>query len=352
MTGGKRFLEAQRFFIMAVLVMLIGSGSAVTAKEYGSSNPLREVLKSFSLGEPMKKGNIALYPVIRQQPSRMDETLVTLDEAMEKGWLAVTELKPEDVNKIMVKNDSSRWVFIMAGEILTGSKQDRILKDDVLIPPRSGRIMVNAFCVEADRWTYKSDKFSSNRTASNIAVRQEARASQAQSGVWEAVAKTQSSLGYSSGTKALNETYRAPAVEKGIDDLYSALYGLPGKEPRAVGVVVAIGDEVLCADLFGSHELLRSLWPKLLKSYLLEAVSRSSESADVARHEAQSLLDKAASSEASPSDPPGEGKLYTFEGSAVSGAVLTYRDKLIHSDIFPKTSRKKIDHVRPIQRNY
>jgi hypothetical protein len=43
---------------------------------------------------------------------------------------------------------------------------------------------------------------------------------------------------------------------------------------RVVGVVVAYGGEVAWSDLFASQELFRSYWPKLLRSYVVEALAR------------------------------------------------------------------------------
>jgi hypothetical protein len=43
-----------------------------------------------------------------------------------------------------------------------------------------------------------------------------------------------------------------------------------------VGVVVAINGKAQLADIFASPSLFRVYWPKLLKSYVLEALSSGS----------------------------------------------------------------------------
>ena len=41
----------------------------------------------------------------------------------------------------------------------------------------------------------------------------------------------------------------------------------------AVGVVVAVNGRVLWADVFASTELLSKYWPKLMRSYVAEAMT-------------------------------------------------------------------------------
>jgi len=51
-----------------------------------------------------------------------------------------------------------------------------------------------------------------------------------------------------------------------------ATSGLKGE--RVVGVVVAFGDEVAWSDIFASSKLFNAYWPKLLRSYVVEAMTR------------------------------------------------------------------------------
>src|SRR5262249_5531978 len=42
-------------------------------------------------------------------------------------------------------------VYIQAGDIVKGGRQDRVLSYDLIVPPRSGKVPLAAFCVEAGR---------------------------------------------------------------------------------------------------------------------------------------------------------------------------------------------------------
>ena len=46
------------------------------------------------------------------------------------------------------------------------------------------------------------------------------------------------------------------------------------KGGRVVGVVVAFGDEVAWSDVFASSQMFETYWPKLLRSYVVEALTR------------------------------------------------------------------------------
>ncbi len=341
-------------------VMLVMAATAVFTEPKGGEKALFQNLEQITVGEAVVSRNIAIFPLTgsgKKTPQKIK--LITLDEAIARGGIICKELEVESVNNIMIQNSSADWIFIMAGEILTGSKQDRILKNDLLLPPRSGRLVVEAYCVEHGRWTYNSKSFSSEKTASNISVRQRARESCAQGAVWDAVQSTQSSLGYASKSQALNETYKAPAIEQGMDELYSAFKSLPDRHPGTRGVAVAIGGEILCIDLFNDEALFEKLWPKLLKSYLLEALSNRKEGTRARREDAKQFLGWIPGASIKASDAAGEGVWLSIDSSRVTGSALTYESMLIHSDIFPRIKgvEKKIrdnnvENIQPIQRRY
>jgi hypothetical protein len=58
----------------------------------------------------------------------------------------------------------------------------------------------------------------------------------------------------------------------------------------AVGVVVAVNGQVLWADAFGSSELLSKYWPKLMRSYVAEAMTSASGAAAPDMHDAQLFM--------------------------------------------------------------
>ena len=58
---------------------------------------------------------------------------------------------------------------MQSGEIVKGGRQDRVLVSSLVLPPRSGRVSLAAFCVEHGRWSARSgeagDTFASAEAA-------------------------------------------------------------------------------------------------------------------------------------------------------------------------------------------
>ena len=71
---------------------------------------------------------------------------LTLEEALTSGVAQVRETS--DVNSLEIENLGDTPVFVQAGEIVKGGKQDRTLMVSLLLPPKSGRVPIasKAFC--------------------------------------------------------------------------------------------------------------------------------------------------------------------------------------------------------------
>jgi hypothetical protein len=124
-------------------------------------NPVEALLRAASIDQPWQHEGLTIFPV-RLDPVRSFGKPLTLDEAVDEGALKISELGSGEVNRVMVNNRSDHHIFLMAGEAITGAKQDRMVKDDLLLPPHTRR-EIGVYCVEHGRWTegteFKSGKF-------------------------------------------------------------------------------------------------------------------------------------------------------------------------------------------------
>lgn len=340
------------------LLALVVACSALPARaDRGGASPavtLESLLAGVRVGAPESHGNLAVFPVTVPEKAALPGHL-NLDEALAAGVLKVSEVSESgSVNELKVENAGKTPVFIMAGEILTGAKQDRVLQDDVWLPARSGPVAVACYCVEQGRWTYTGEDkhFKSRPVAGNVAVRQSARATNSQSAVWDAVAETQSKAGYGGGSTALGETYNAPEVKKEIDGYLNALADLPKRHPEANGFVVVVGPRILAADLFGSRDDAAALWAKLLPSYALEAAGSDARKPTVTRDHVTAFLRKAAAMKATTRATPGEGTLLSLEGPGMVGSALLVGRSLAHAELFPTDGTAPRRPSPPIQRQY
>ncbi len=93
------------------------------------------------------------------------------------------------VNKLIAKNTSSDTIFIMAGEVVKGGKQDRVIAKDIVLSPGQ-EVDLSAFCVEKNRWSTKENnkgQFTGYYNVSSMDIRKVVTEDANQSKVWSTV---------------------------------------------------------------------------------------------------------------------------------------------------------------------
>ncbi len=282
---------------------------------------------NWRLLDPISYENITIFPVVSSSNQDTSEFL-TLDEGLSSGEVIVSEqgamglartrdgrpvYAPQysggaSVNQLVLINRSKRSLLLLAGELVSGGKQDRIIGKDRIVPVGSDPLPLDVFCVEHGRWTGASAQFGAAKTIVHPSVREQAAVAQDQNEVWDAVrsgtlprARTapmaiagrpeaappppptlsEEAIGDAIATAAPTQSYakiyEQSRVGASVDEFVVELrrrfdretLGLKG-EP-VVGVVVAYGGEVAWSDIFASGEVFEHYWSKLLRSYAVEA---------------------------------------------------------------------------------
>lgn len=218
---------------------------------------------------------------------------MTLQEALQRKKARVTETG--QVNELMLENLSRDTdLYIQAGDIVKGGKQDRTLVVDMILSPKSGKVPIAAFCVEQGRWNPRRGEAvatfggSQEQVASKAlkhAVR--AGAGAAQGTVWQEVAKMQERLDKQLGgtvqagasASSLQLTLEHARVQGAVDDYLKALSALPARHADAMGYAFAINGKINSVEMYASHALFLKLWPKLLKASAVEALAEPQTSA-------------------------------------------------------------------------
>ena len=99
---------------------------------------------------PYEKNNLAIY-LIHGEDRIKNQRYLTLSEAMQKKNVKVHETS--NVNQLSIENLSqSQHIYIQAGDIVKGGKQDRVFSTDMVLEPGSGKVNIASFCVEQGRW--------------------------------------------------------------------------------------------------------------------------------------------------------------------------------------------------------
>jgi hypothetical protein len=275
---------------------------------------------------PIRHGNLAVFPVVAATTHDTQDFL-TLDEGLRSGEVVVSEsgsvaplIRPRggtvhpqppsggaQVNQLVLVNNSKRPLILLAGEIVTGGRQDRVIGKDRLVPAESDPIDLGVFCVEPGRWTGPKMSFDAiGSTMAAPAVRAKAMADKDQQKVWSEVRNSQAGIAGQlpapeavavNGTTSYAKVMQNDDVKQKLDSIAAPIqhdYQSLIKQLRdrnAVGVVVAVNGEVIWADVFANTGLLEKYWPKLVRSYAAEAIVSRAKNASADIASAQQFLD-------------------------------------------------------------
>ena len=168
------------------------------------------------------------------------------------------------------------------------------------------------FCVEPGRWTGTSAQFGGNFSGNGKSayvtqmaqpsVRAGAMADKNQQKVWSEVNRSVADMAAAvpapvGGTTSYARVMGNDEVQKKVDAVAAPMersYESVIKQLRnqnAVGVVVAIDGEIVWADIFASTPLLEKYWPKLVRSYATESITRRGRKGSADIKTAQAFLD-------------------------------------------------------------
>jgi hypothetical protein len=227
---------------------------------------------------PIQVDSLTLTPIVATAAApkdSKDDALLVLDEGMASKQVRIQEISADgNVNSLTFVNSADQPVFLLAGEVILGGKQDRIIGRNTVIPAKTTQA-VPVYCVEHGRWDGKTKEFTSARALAHNRLR--GRASYAaQREVWSEV----SAKNAARKTKNASDTYRRVAQQQsdgtlgGMEKRITAALAqiAPTDRDRMVGFAVALNGAVATVDLFGSPALFRKLETKLVRSYLTEAV--------------------------------------------------------------------------------
>src|SRR6516165_747092 len=174
-------------------------------------------LPEIRVGDPISYQSLAVFPLFSAVDASVDYLLS--DEAIQAGAVAVEEVNEGgSVPNLMVTNHGDSCVLFLEGEELRGAKQNRVLNTSVLVAAQS-KTTIPVSCVEQGRWRYRSRHFASGGSHSSSKLRHILKKSSYESmkagygyasdqgAVWGEVRRQMDSLGSSSDTAAMSDTY-------------------------------------------------------------------------------------------------------------------------------------------------
>jgi hypothetical protein len=295
------------------------------------------------VGSPVTYRNLTIFPLFGNQEKSAD--YLTLDDALAQKSAVITEISEGgSVPELKFVNSGDRRVFLLDGEELIGAKQNRVLNLSILVA--AGKtVIVPVSCVESGRWHHSSREFSSaprvhyaeGRARKMAQVSASMRATgqrrSDQGEVWHHLDDKFRAFAASSGTSAMSDLY---AHEAGRIEDYVREFAVNNGQS---GAVFAIGGRPVGLELFESGDTFRKLFPKILRSYSLDAIEAAM--GEKPRRKVVCTVEKAAAfvkrvSGARAEEFPavGEGRDVRFTGRNLTGAALTVDESIIHLSAF------------------
>lgn len=324
---------------LAVAVLLTMAGLLIVDQKDARAGEVTPT-PGYKVLEPIRHGNLTVFPVVAAKSYPTGEFL-TLDEGLRSGEVVVTEAgnvqglirrhstpvirnDGAQVNRLVLVNNSKRPLLLLAGEIVTGGKQDRVIGKDRIVPAESDPVDLSVFCVEPGRWVATSEHFGASGAMYGKAiggtvpapstmmaqpsVRAKAMGDKNQGEVWDEVRKQRDAVSVQvaaaaptvatevASTSSYARVMENEEVKKQIDAVampieqnYQSLIRQL-RDRNAVGVVVAVNGRLIWADIFASTDLLGKYWPKLVRSYASEAVVTRAKDVEVTESRAQAFL--------------------------------------------------------------
>ncbi len=235
----------------------------------------------YVLGTRVVHGTLAVWPILDAKPTTTG-SYTLLAEGLAAGTVTVTEKDGGTVPNLTVTNKGGRPLFLAAGDVVTGGRQDRVIVADLVINAGATEsVAVN--CVEHGRWS-GGQTFGYGGKA-EYALKETVEVDKDQGQTWAKVAELNGAkeqnlraMGYHDSDLAPSTgTYRASMEaervrERAIPYQAAAEQALTGD--KVVGLVVALEGRVIGAELFGSPALLRQSRTAIARSVALDAVSR------------------------------------------------------------------------------
>ena len=195
-------MKKQAFVLTLGVVLfsvIAGFGLVINAQRKGSvrsGKPAQIQAGDYRLSGPYTHNNLTIF-LVHGKNVFEGKTFLTLQEAMVQKKVVVYETKT--VNELAIQNISDEDIYVQSGDIVKGGQQDRMIGVDLIVPRRSGKMPIAAFCVEHGRWSGRGNErvtafSSSSDVVATKAIKLAAKQSNSQGGVWENVTKAQDKL--------------------------------------------------------------------------------------------------------------------------------------------------------------
>ncbi|MDD3250723.1 MAG: hypothetical protein PHF23_10230 [Smithellaceae bacterium] len=316
---------------------------------------MKEQLEALKFGDIQIHKHVAVLPIVNTNSSAMDYW--TMKEAMGHNLLTVTEVtEGGHVPELKVINKGDKPVLLLDGEELVGAKQNRVLNTTILLKEHSETI-IPVSCTEHGRWSYRSSKFEESgyimsanlRSVKNASVHESLKACRTfisdQFAVWDGIAYQARANKVDAPTGAMRDTLEAK--QEDMDEFLAHFPMISGQN----GLLVMVNGKVIGMDMVSRTEAFASLHPKLIKSYVMDALTeKPAKGRAPSRKKADAFLAGILQCKENSFDSVGYGLDYRYEGQKIVGSALVHNSIVIHMAFFQIAAAEKSGRMSSVNR--
>jgi len=271
-----------------------------------------------------------------------------LADSVQKGLVSVREVSEGgNVPNLVVENRAGKAVLIVDGEELVGAKQNRVANITMLIPTGS-KTTIPVSCVESGRWAYNSDEFSvtdhaqfaRGRAEKIESVQRSMRATGArhsdQSLVWRSISEKAELMDAPSPTAAMDSIF-----EHHTDELADYVKAFPLRDNQIGGIFV-VANTLFGLDAFDQAATFEAIWPKLVRSYAIDALEKGSESQQSQSiSDAETVFERLADAALEDHKAIGLGDDVSIVAKGLVASALAVSETVVHFTAFSDTRRRR-----------
>jgi hypothetical protein len=201
-----------------------------------------------------------------------------MEDAINSRLLTIGEKNQGgSVPELMAQNLAEIPVLLLDGEEVIGAKQNRILNASILLAPKSTTV-IPVCCVEAHRWNYTTENFGHSEAYLNYDIRREkhmdvnkslmaSREFRADQGkVWDRIGEMNQELSVKSSTGAMHDAF--DMVSGRLKKYFESFDFIEGQN----GLFAFVDGKIAGFDILSRTEAFKKVFPKLIKSYAMDAV--------------------------------------------------------------------------------
>jgi hypothetical protein len=240
------------------------------------------------IGAPRVIENLTIFPIAMKDQTDIGP-ITTLDAALAKGAAEVRELGSDgratgegpQVNTLAIENKGEVPIYVLAGTVVKGGRQDRQIGQDVVIESKQA-VPVDAFCVEHGRWTAQRDghdtggKFGTVQELAPSEVRAAGQYKKNQAEVWSKVEAANEANKKTASSGTLMATLDDAEIAQKRAAIATKLGAfLDGVEPNGdtVGFAYAIDGKVKGVRWFANHRVFVLFEKTLVNTAAVDAIT-------------------------------------------------------------------------------